>query len=145
MASMHPAIDYIAWGAKQMMSSTQWQGFAVLLVYAVLGWAYCGLLIAISRRFIPLDQVLLLHAVAAPLGFALLAFDYSRRFAFTGPLTTAATFATVVFLLDLLIVALVFERSFAMFASLIGMWIPLASIFAVSWLICLVTGLRRPA
>jgi hypothetical protein len=127
------------------MSSTTSRGFAVLLAYSVLGWAYCGLLIAIGRRVLPMDQVLLLHAVGAPFGFALLAFDYSRRFAFTGPLTTAAAFATVVFLLDVLVVAPLFERSFAMFASLIGMWIPLASIFAVSWLICLVTRLRQPA
>ena len=127
------------------MSYTTWRGFAVLLVYAVLGWAYCGLLIVIGRRFLSMDKVLLLHAVGAPLGFALLAFDYSRRFAFTGPLTTAAAFVIVVSLLDLLIVAPVFERSFAMFASPIGMWIPLASIFAVSWSICLATRPQQPA
>jgi hypothetical protein len=117
------------------MSGNARRGFAVLLAYAVLGWAYCGLLIAIGRRFLPMDQVLLLHAIGAPLGFALLAFDYSRRFAFTGPLTTAAAFVAVVFLLDLLIVAPLFEESFAMFASPLGMCIPLASIFGVSWLI----------
>jgi hypothetical protein len=53
-------------------------------------------------------------------GFALLSLLYFRRFACTTPLQTA-------------VVAPVFEKSYAMFASPLGTWIPFALIFAATY------------
>ena len=134
LLSGQPAPVVPAWPAAKLRK------VVVLLAHGVVGWAYCGLLIAVGRWFLPMDQVLVVHAIGAPVGFALLSYHYFRRFAFTGPLSTAASFLAVVLLLDFLVVAPLIERSFAMFASLLGMWIPLASIFAVSCITGMLIG-----
>jgi len=59
-----------------------------------------------------------------------MALVYFRRFAFTTPLQTAAIFLAVVAGLDLFLVAPFFERSYVMFASFLGTWLPFALIFA---------------
>lgn len=110
---------------------------AIVLGFAVAGWAYCGALIGVGRQFMSMDATLIVHAIGAPIGFALLSWIYFNRFAFTTPLATAAIFLAVVFALDLLVVALLIEKSFAMFASPIGTWLPFAFIFAATF----VTGL----
>lgn len=66
---------------------------------------------------------------------------YFTRFAWTTPLATAATFTGFVAVVDFLLVALMINRSLAMFASPLGTWIPFASIFCATWLTgFLVTG-----
>lgn len=105
----------------------------VLGIFAVIGWAYCGALVAIGRRFLSMDATLVVHAVGAPIGFGLLTLLYRRWFAYTGPLRTAIVFLGIVVGLDLALVAPVFERSFAMFASPLGTWIPFALIFLAVW------------
>ena len=49
------------------------------------------------------------------------------------PLLRAAAITIIVALLDALVVAPLFERSYAMFRSVIGTWLPFASIFAAAW------------
>ena len=41
--------------------------------------------------------------------------------------------AGIIIALDALVVAPLFERSFAMFRSVIGTWLPFATIFLASW------------
>ena len=101
----------------------------VILLHAVAGWAFCGAVIGISRQIVPLQSALVIHAIAAPLGFAGISLFYFRRFAFTNPLQTASAFLGIVLALDLFLVAPVFEHNFAMFGSLLGTWIPFALIF----------------
>jgi hypothetical protein len=62
----------------------------------------------------------------------LISLFYFRRYAFTSPLQTAAAFLGVV-VLDLFLVAPVFEKSYAMFSSVLGTWIPFALIFAATY------------
>jgi hypothetical protein len=45
----------------------------------------------------------------------------------------AAGFVVVALALDLFLVAPVFERSFEMFGSVIGLWLPQALIFLAAW------------
>ena len=106
----------------------------ILLSHAVLGWAYCGALIGIGRHFLSMPTTLVVHAIGAPIGFALISLFYFRRFAFTSPVHTAAAFLGVVVAFDLLLVAPVFEKSFAMFWSPLGTWIPFGLIFASTYL-----------
>ena len=105
----------------------------VVLAHAVLGWAYCGALIGVGRQFLPMPAVLVLHAIGAALGFALLSWVYHRHFGFTRPLVTAIVFLAVVMTLDVFLVAMLIERSFDMFRSLIGTWLPFGLIFAVTY------------
>jgi len=112
----------------------------IILGHGLAGWMYCGALIGIGRQFLSLRVTLILHAIGAPLGFILISLLYFRKFAFTTPLQTALIFLGVVTALDFFVVALLIEKSFAMFASPLGTWLPLALIFGASYLtgaICL--------
>jgi hypothetical protein len=92
------------------------------------------MLIGVGRQFLSMEATLVVHAVGAPIGFALLSLLYFKRFACTTPLQTAIAFLAVVVALDAFLVAPVFERSYAMFASPLGTWIPFALIFAATYL-----------
>lgn len=89
------------------------------------------------RQAFSLQTALIVHAIGAPVGFALISRFYFRRFAFTTPLQTAITFLSLVAALDLFLVASVFEKSYVMFNSVLGTWLPFALIFAATY----VTGL----
>jgi len=103
-----------------MIKPGRLQRVAVILVHAVAGWAYCGAIIGVGRQFLSIHSTLILHAIGAPVGFALISFFYYRKFAFTSPLETAAAFLGVVAALDLFLVTPVFEKSYAMFSSVLG-------------------------
>ncbi len=68
---------------------------------------------------------------------------YFRRFHYTAPLQTALLFLGFVVFMDVFVVALLIQKSFEMFTSLLGTWIPFALIFLSTYL----TGLYllRPA
>jgi hypothetical protein len=123
----------------------RWRGVVALLLHALAGWAYCGILIGIGRRFLSMDTALVVHAVGAPIGFALLSLLYFKRFASTTPLETAAAFLAVVVAMDGFLVAPVFERSYSMFASPLGTWIPFALIFAATYFTGLAVAHRSPS
>ena len=117
-----------------MMKPGRLQRAAVIVAHAVVGWAYCGAIIGVGRQFLLLHTTLVIHAIGAPLGFALISLFYYRRYAFTSPLQTAAAFLGVVAALDLFLVAPAFEKSYAMFSSVLGTWIPFALIFAATYI-----------
>jgi hypothetical protein len=117
-----------------MMKPGRLQRVAVILAHAVVGWAYCGAIIGVARQFLSIHTTLIVHAIGAPVGFALISFFYYRRYAFTSPLQTAAAFLSVVVGLDLFLVAPAFEKSYAMFSSVLGTWIPFALIFAATYI-----------
>jgi hypothetical protein len=106
---------------------------AIVVGHALVGWAYCGAIVGIGRQFTSMQTTLVVHAIGAPVGFFLLSLLYFRKFSFTTPLQTALTFLAVVAGMDALVVAPFFEKSFAMFASPLGMWLPLALIFCVTY------------
>jgi hypothetical protein len=107
---------------------------ATLLAHAGVGWALCGLTMGIGLVVTSLGAALIVHAIAAPVYFALIAWVYFRRFHRTGPLATAAAFTAIVVFLDVVVVALLMQRSFAMFSSLLGTWVPFVLIFLATWL-----------
>jgi hypothetical protein len=104
-------------------------------------WSACGAVMAIGRRIWTLEATLRIHLVAAPLVaffvsavHKLLAPDFS-------PVLRAAVMTGLVIVLDAAVVAPVFKRSYAMFLSFIGTWIPFAAIFLAS----LIAGILVPA
>ena len=105
----------------------------MIAAHAFVGWALCAATIAIGQAVTTLQTALVVHAVGAPLFFCAVSIVYFTRFAYTTPLQTATAFTTFVVLVDLLLVALVVNRSLAMFASPLGTWIPFALIFGSTW------------
>jgi len=87
----------------------------------------------VGLRVTTLETALIVHALAAPLIFGALSLVYFRRLGSWSPLRTAATFLGVVIIMDVFVVALFVERSFEMFESVLGTWLPLLLIFVSTW------------
>lgn len=114
---------------------------AVTKVHALIGWALCGLVMYIGMAITSMENAVIIHLVAAPIIFWALATLYFRKFDYFSPLHVAAVFAAVVIFLDVVVVALLIERSFEMFRSPLGTWVVFALIFLVTWLTGI--GIRR--
>lgn len=106
-----------------------------LLIHGVAGWILCAATMGALLHLVSFTVALVLHAIAAPLFFAALAWNYFRARGARDPLPTAIAWTAVVMLLDLVILAVGLERSFAMFRSIAGTWLPLSLIFGVTWAI----------
>ena len=78
-----------------------------------------------------LPTTLILHAILGPIGFMIISIIYFKKFNYTGPLCTAVIFIAFVILMDVFIVALLIEKSLAMFESILGTWLPFTLIFLV--------------
>jgi len=103
-----------------------------LLGLGVALWGSCGAVMAIGRRLWSLETTLRVHLAAAPL-LAFLVSSIHRSLAPTfNPLLRAAVLAALIIALDAAIVAPIFERSYAMFRSFVGTWLPFAAIFLAS-------------
>ena len=111
----------------------------IVLAHAFVGWALCFATIGIGRVFTTLQNALIVHAIGAPIFFAIVSLIYFRKFNFTAPLQTALIFVSFVIVVDFSIVAFLINRSLDMFASLLGTWIPFALIFASTYLTGLYT------
>lgn len=104
-----------------------------LLMYAVMGWALCGATMWAGMALTSLAAALWIHLSAAPLIFAGLSGVYFRRRRRATPVQAAAAFTLIVIVLDGTVVALLIERSFAMFSSILGTWLPFILIFTSTW------------
>ncbi len=105
-----------------------------ILAFAFVGWAICGAVMGIGRTVTSLENALVIHAIAAPIAFGTLSFIYFKRFNYTTPLQTAIAFLSFVVFMDVFLIALFVEKSFAMFASILGTWIPFTLIFLSTYL-----------
>lgn len=95
-------------------------------------WGLCGAVIAIGRRIWPLDTTLRVHLAAAPAIAFVVSAVHKLLAADFNPVLRAAVLTGMVVILDAVVVAPIFERSFAMFRSVIGTWLPFAAIFLAS-------------
>lgn len=108
---------------------------AVIAVIGVIGWALCGSIVFVGRELTSIEITLVVHAIGAPIIFGVLSWIYFTRFSYTAPLATAAIFTGIVIGMDVFLVALLIERSFEMFGSILGTWLPWALIFGSTWLV----------
>jgi hypothetical protein len=106
----------------------------VILLHAFVGWALCGAIMGIGMAVTSIETSLIIHAMGAPVIFAVLSFIYFRKFNYTTPLQTAFIFVGFVIFMDVFVVALMINRSFEMFTSFLGTWIPFALIFLSTYL-----------
>jgi hypothetical protein len=114
----------------------------IILLHALVLWALCGATIGIGRALVGIETTLIVHASLVPVFASLIALFYFKKFGQFEPLVTAAIFTGFVITLDAGLVAPVFEKSFAMFRSVLGTWIPFALVF-VSTLVAGVLSKRR--
>ena len=105
-----------------------------ILIFPFIGWAICGAIMMIGPKFMSMERTLVIHAIGAPAAFAVLSVIYFQKFNYTSPFVTAVIFLSFVIIVDLVLVVPVFEKSFAMFKSVLGTWIPFALIFLAIWL-----------
>jgi hypothetical protein len=107
-----------------MMSKRQ----VALMGFALAGWLICGATISIGRKVLPMQATLILHAIVAPVAFWALAWSYSRWFPAISAKRVSSTMLGIVVALDAFLVAPFIERSYAMFESWLGTWLPFALI-----------------
>jgi hypothetical protein len=106
----------------------------VVLLHASIGWALCAATMGIGMAVNSLQTALIVHAIGAPIFFAVVSYVYFSRFGYTRALPTAVIFVAFVMLVDFLVVALLINKSLSMFESLLGTWIPFALIFGSTFI-----------
>ena len=108
--------------------------FLSVLLFGVIGQIGCWGLMIGGQAVTTLENALIIHAIGAPIVFALVSFVYFTMLNYTAPLLTAVSFVATVVLMDFFIVSLLINKNFDMFRSLIGTWIPFALIFLSTYL-----------
>ena len=106
----------------------------IVLAHAFVGWMLCAATMGIGMSLTSLNNALIIHAIAAPIFFAGISLFYFRKFNYTAPLQTAFIFIAFVVAMDFFVVAMLINRSFEMFTSLLGTWFPFALIFMSTYL-----------
>jgi len=119
------------------MNTSNLKKIIIVLSHAFIVWALCGATIAIGRSFMSMELTLIIHAIVAPIFAALVSLDYYKKFSYTTPLETAFIFLLFVIAMDAGLVAPVFEKSYEMFRSILGTWVPFVLIFLSTF----ITGL----
>lgn len=109
------------------------QKLLIILVYAFVGWMLCAATMGIGMATTSLENTLIIHAVGAPIFFAVVSLIYFSKFNYTSPLQTALIFVGFVIVVDFFVVALLINKNLEMFASLLGTWIPFALIFTSTY------------
>jgi hypothetical protein len=119
------------------MNTSNLKKIIIVLSHAFIVWALCVATIAIGRSFMSMELTLIIHAIAAPIFAALVSLDYYKKFHYTTPLQTAFIFLLFVIAMDAGLVAPFFEKSYEMFRSILGTWVPFVLIFLSTF----ITGL----
>ena len=114
--------------------SLQFRKIVVTLLFALIAQMLCWAIMIVGQMVTSLENTLIAHAIGAPIIASLVSLVYYKRFNYTTPLQTAIVFVSVVIAMDVFIVALLIEKSFEMFTSPIGTWIPISSIFLATYL-----------
>jgi predicted CoA-binding protein len=129
---MHAAMRRAAghYPTSQPTAETPLRRIGALAAAGVAAWALCaaamvGLLSATSTT-----AALWLHAAAAPLIFGTVAVVYTRWRGNAAPVIAASVITGIVLVLDAVVVAGLIQRSPALLASPLGLWLPLALGFA---------------
>jgi hypothetical protein len=106
------------------------------IAFPMIGWVLCGITMELGRHYTSLNNALIIHGVAAPVFFSLLSLVYFSKIPSAIPLRSAILFTGIVVILDASVVAPLIEKSYDMFRSILGTWLPFFLIF----LSTLITG-----
>jgi hypothetical protein len=114
----------------------------VVAICTIVGWALCGAIIAIGRNLTTMQITLIIHAIGVPIIFGIISLIYFTKFNYTNPIITGIIFLGSAVVLDFFIVALLIEKSFDMFKSPLGTWIPFGLIFLSTYIVGLLVRQR---
>jgi len=115
----------------------------VLALHAFLIWLACGATMVCGREILGLEAALRVHVIAAPIIAIVVSWIYFSFHA-APPLLTAAVFVSFIAILDAAIATPVFDRSYAMFSSILGTWLPFALIFTATCVVGIAVARHRP-
>ena len=106
----------------------------IILLHAFVLWGLCGAIMGMGRSLTTIELTLIIHATGAPILASIISYLYYKNFNYTTPLQTAAIFVLFIIVMDAGLVAPIFEKSFDMFKSILGTWIPFTLIFASTYI-----------
>lgn len=106
----------------------------VITIHWFIGWALCGATMMIGREVTSTENTLIIHAFLAPVFFAIVSYNYFKKFNYTPPFQTATIFTLLIILADALFIAPFIEKSYEMFTSFIGTWLVFILIFSSTFL-----------
>lgn len=118
---------------NQEMRRIDLKAVVIIAAHALVAWALCGSIVFVGRQLWTMETTLIVHAVWVPFVAIFVSLVYFTYFAYTTPLQTATIFTLSAILMDLIVVATLIERSYEMFSSLIGTWIPFALMFLTTY------------
>jgi len=121
------------------VNNVQIRKFIILLAFALLAQMLCWAIMVIGQMVTSIENTLIAHAIGAPIIAIVVSSTYYLKFNYTTPMQTAIVFVSVVIAMDVFVVALLIEKSFEMFTSPIGTWLPISSIFLATYLTGLFT------
>lgn len=116
------------------MAKLSFRQIVVIAAHALVLWLLCSALMFAGLSLLSLEGALVVHAIGAPVFAAVVAWFYFKRHPYPSPPVTALLFVVIIIFVDLFVVALLIEQSFAMFASIPGTWLPFALIFLAVYL-----------
>jgi hypothetical protein len=121
---MKQKIDYV-----KLLQKIGYAKLLIVSIYAFMGWTICGVIMFIGTAVTTEFIALIIHALAAPIIFAVVSSFYFKKYDLTTPLETAALFVAFFVLLDFVVVALLIDKSLAMFGNVLETWIPFVLVF----------------
>jgi len=68
------------------------KNIVILLIFSLIGWAFCGGVIAIGRSLTTTEATLIIHVAAVPVIFSVLSYIYFKNFNYMSSLATALFF-----------------------------------------------------
>jgi hypothetical protein len=119
----------------QTQGRISWKEAGILLIHAFIGWALCTASMGISMATTTVENALIIHASAAPVIYFFVSLIYFNKFNYTRPLQTGLIFVSFVILMDFFVVAMLVLKSFEMFYSPLGTWIPFSLIFLTTYIV----------
>jgi hypothetical protein len=106
-----------------------------IVIHAFIGWALCTAAMVIPMQLTTIETALIIHAIGAPIIFGFVSLSYFKNYNFTTPVMTGLIFVGFVIFMDLFLVAMIVMRSYEMFASLLGTWIPFTLIITSTFVV----------
>lgn len=116
---------------------------AVIIVHVLAAWGLCGVTMVLGLALTTTENAILIHLAAAPVIGLVVSLVYFRFFAYTGPLATALIFLLTILCLDFFVAAMLIEKSFEMFGSFLGFWLPVGMIAFITWAVGVLVGNSR--
>ena len=125
------------------MTKLNFKKIIIVLIHAFIVWTLCGATIAVGRSITTIELTLIIHAIGAPIFASIVAVLYYKKFNYTSPFWTAFIFLLFIIAMDAGLVAPVFEKSYRMFRSILGTWIPFSLIFMSTYISGLIIQLKN--